>query len=130
MNFRQRELDKLLKNTSTDSKARIEQFKRKYFRPLDNRKSKKAYVGRNDLKFEPAEIAGRHGISSDDDEFALVLSAAFRLGCRYRRDFHYDVSLLSGKDFGQSVQFDCRRTGDRRHVKGDHANITVDDLVL
>jgi hypothetical protein len=130
LNFRQREFDKLLKNTSTDPKSRIEQFKRKYFRPIQNRKSKKAYIGRNDLKFEPAETAGRHGIASDGDDFALVLSAAFRLGCRYRRDFHYDVMLLSGKDFGQSIQFDCRRIGNRLHVKGGHANITVDDLVL
>jgi hypothetical protein len=130
LNFRHRELDRLLRKISAAPKSQVEQFKREYFRPIQNRKSKKAYIGRNDLKFEPAETAGRHGIASDDDDYALVLSAAFRLGCRYRRDFHYDVMQLNAKDFGQSIQFECRRSGGRLHVKGAHANITVDDLVL
>jgi hypothetical protein len=128
-NFRKQELYDLLRGGGANGeKAAITQFKRTHFRGVSG-SDKKAYVGRSDLEFQPADIDGWHGIADAEELGELAISSIFRLGCRFKRDFHYDVSRLSGTDLAGRVPFYCRRGG-IIHPRGRYVNVSVDDVVL
>ena len=124
-NFADASLNALLRDALKDgAKAQAEQFKRAYYG-----KKEQAYISRKALGFEPAALAGRHGIADVHSRSDLAVSRSLRLGCQYVRDFHYDVSRLDRRDFGGRTIFSCREKGTLR-PHGGHANVSVDDCVL
>lgn len=116
-------LDRLLNSATADNlRAASISFKRENFS-----KGKGSYTASRGLNFEPAEASGgRHGQSDSYEDPAIALSRAYRLGCQYPDDFHYDLTRSGAGNKLKDVELYCRQKGAFK-PDGERENLLVDD---